>query len=68
MKKFNVVIILLILTLKSSFANTYSPDPKMFVDELVNDAISKLSDKDKDNIIEDLDGFSVFLFSEIYGQ
>ena len=46
MKKFNVVIILLILTLKSSFANTYSPDPKMFVDELVNDAISKLSDKD----------------------
>ena len=36
---------LLLLINKISFASNYSSDPKLFVSELVNDAISKLSDK-----------------------
>ena len=31
--------------IKVSFANTYNSDPKVFVEELVNDATSKLLDK-----------------------
>ena len=46
MKKISSILVLFILIFKTSFANeTYSSDPKMFVEELVNDAISKLSDK-----------------------
>ena len=45
MKKFSLIILIFFLTIKISFANTYNPDPKIFVTELVNDAISKLSDK-----------------------
>ena len=50
----------LILTLlKTSIAFTYSSDPKLFVQELVNDAIIKLSDKsltleEKESFIKDI--------------
>ena len=45
MKKISIVIILVLSIFKTSFANTYSSDPEIFVKELVNDAINKLSDK-----------------------
>ena len=45
MKKLILVLFSFIFILKISYANTYSSDPEMFVSELVNDAISKLSDK-----------------------
>ncbi len=59
MKKISSVLILLLLISKTSFAGTYSSDPLMFVQELVNDAISKLSDKNltkeqKENFIRDV--------------
>ena len=45
MKKISSVLILFLLIFKTSLASTYSTDPQMFVQELVNDAINKLSDK-----------------------
>ena len=45
MKKLSLILVSLIFLSNSTFASTYSSDPKMFVSELVNDAISKLSDK-----------------------
>ena len=45
MKKLSIVLILFILTINQTYADTYSSDPKMFVSELVNDVINKLSDK-----------------------
>jgi len=59
MKKISSIVILLLLIFNTSLANTYSADPKMFVQELVNDAISKLSDKnlndeEKKNFIENI--------------
>ena len=45
MKKIILVLVSFIFILKISHASTYSSDPKMFVSELVNDAITKLSDK-----------------------
>ena len=44
MKKLRLILVSLIFLSSSTFASTYSSDPKMFVSELVNDAISKLSD------------------------
>lgn len=44
MKKLSLILIIILFTFKS-LANTYNPDPKIFVTELVGDAISKLSDK-----------------------
>ena len=44
MKKFSLIFILL-LTFKTSLLHAYSSDPEIFVEELVNDAITKLSDK-----------------------
>ena len=44
MKKIGVYFILLLLIFHSTLF-AYSSDPKNFVDELVKDAISKLSDK-----------------------
>ena len=44
MKKLSLFLVSFIFILKIAYANTYSSDPKMFVSELVNDAISKLSD------------------------
>ena len=48
MKKISSVLILFLLIFKISLASTYSSDPQMFVQELVNDSISKLSDKNLD--------------------
>jgi len=45
MKKLSLILILFLFIFKTSFGNTYSSDPKMFISELVNDAINKLSDK-----------------------
>ena len=45
MKKISLVLVLILLIFKTSFANTYGSDPEIFIKELVNDAISKLSDK-----------------------
>ena len=45
MKKISLVLVLILLIFKTSFANTYDSDPEIFIKELVNDAISKLSDK-----------------------
>ena len=44
MKKLSLILFSLFLLSYSTFASTYSSDPKMFVSELVNDAVSKLSD------------------------
>ena len=57
MKKISSVLFLFFLIFQTSFASTYSSDPKIFVEELINDAISKLSDKnltkeEKANFIE----------------
>ena len=59
MKKISSILILLILIFKTSVANTYDTDPKIFVKELVNDVINKLSDKnlneeEKKNFIENM--------------
>ena len=48
MKKVCVYLISLLFFLQTSLL-AYSPDPKTFVIELVNDAISKLSDKNLNN-------------------
>jgi len=45
MKKISLILVLFLLIFKTSFASTYSSDPQIFVKELVNDAINKLSDK-----------------------
>ena len=44
MRKLRLILVFLLFAFNSSFANSYSTDPKMFVSELINDAISKLSD------------------------
>jgi len=59
MKKISLILVLVFLIFKTSLANTYSSDPEIFVKELVNDAINKLSDKnlskeEKVNFIENL--------------
>ena len=48
MKKLSLILVSLFFLNNSTFASTYtySSDPKMFVSELVNDTISKLSDND----------------------
>ena len=45
MKKLSLICILFLLVTKPLSANTYSSDPQLFITELVNDAIIKLSDK-----------------------
>ena len=45
MKKLSLILVSFILILKTAHATNYSTDPKLFVSELVGDAISKLSDK-----------------------
>ena len=45
MRKITIYFILFFLVFQNSLL-AYSSDPKSFVDELVKDAISKLSDKD----------------------
>ena len=45
MKKLGIFLISIIFILQTNL-HAYSSDPKMFIEELVNDAISKLSNKD----------------------
>ena len=45
MKRIIFLLILISLSLKINFVLAYSSDPKLFVEELINDAVSKLSDK-----------------------
>jgi phospholipid transport system substrate-binding protein len=45
MKKFFLIIILTVVSLNSSLAVTYNSNPKIFITELVGDAIKILSDK-----------------------
>ena len=46
MKKLSLLLVITILFLtKTSNIYAYSPDPKIFITELVNDSISKLSNK-----------------------
>ena len=45
MKKLSVILVFILLTTTSSLASNYSSDPKTFIEELVNDAIKILSDK-----------------------
>jgi phospholipid transport system substrate-binding protein len=59
MKKLSLILILILFTFKAFAETTYSSDPKMFISELVNDAIKKLSDKkasveEKKKFIEDI--------------
>ena len=48
MKKIRIFLITLILIFNTKL-QAYSSDPKMFIDELVNEAILKLSDKNLNN-------------------
>ena len=45
MKRFFVIFFSLFIISSSSFAITYNSEPKIFIEELVNDAIKTLSDK-----------------------
>ena len=59
MKKLIIVLTFFYFTLNTSFLQAYSSNPKEFVTELVNDAITKLSSKDlndeeKKKFIEDI--------------
>ena len=77
MKKLSLILVSLILIFKVANASTYSSDPKMFIKELVNDAISKLSDKnltedEKKNFIEkiaienvDINALSLYTLGEL---
>ena len=77
MKKLSLILILFSLFLNTSNANTYSSDPKQFINELVNDAINKLSDKnlnseEKANFVEqlalenvDLNALSLYTLGEL---
>tara|TARA_Y200000002_G_C22653761_1_gene652517 strand:- start:81 stop:680 length:600 start_codon:yes stop_codon:yes gene_type:complete len=77
MKKISYVLILFLLIFKTSIASTYSSDPQMFIQELVNDAINKLSDKDlteeeKANFIKeiavenvDIDALGLYTLGEL---
>jgi len=77
MKKISSVLILFLLIFKTTLANTYSTNPQMFVQELVNDSISKLSDKnltknEKVNFIKniatenvDIDALSLYTLGEL---
>ena len=77
MKKLSLILVSLFFLSHSTFANTYSSDPKMFVSELVNDAISKLSDKnltkeEKSTFIEgiaienvDINALSLYTLGEL---
>ena len=57
MKKISSILFLFLLIFQTCSASTYNSDPKMFIQELIDDAISKLSDKnltkeEKENFIE----------------
>ena len=45
MKKISSILFLFLLIFQTCSASSYNSDPKMFIQELVDDAINKLSDK-----------------------
>jgi len=77
MRKLSLILIFFILIFKSSLASNYSSDPKNFVNELVNDVVNKLSEKnlsneDKENYVEevalknvDIDALSLYTLGEL---
>ena len=77
MKKICSVLIFFLLVFKTSLASIYSSDPQMFVQELVSDSISKLSDKnlnkeEKENFIKnvaienvDIDALGLYTLGEL---
>ena len=77
MKKLSLILVSFFLVLKIAYANTYSSDPQIFIKELVNDAISKLSDKnltedEKKNFVEkiaienvDINALSLYTLGEL---
>ena len=59
MKKLSLILIVSLFVLNTSFGTSYNSDPKIFITELVDDAISKLSDKntskeEKENFIAEI--------------
>ena len=77
MKKLSVLFISAIIFLYTSFLYSYSSDPKNFIEELVNEAVSTLSNKDlnkdtKSKIIEkialenvDIDALGLYTLGEL---
>ena len=77
MKKIISVIFLSLLIFKSTLAENYSTDPKTFVQELVNDATTKLADKnltkeEKESFVEklalnnvDINALSLYTLGEL---
>ena len=77
MKKAFSIIVLFLLIFQSSFATTYSSDPQTFVQEMVNDAINTLSnknltDEEKANFVEnlamdnvDINGLGLYTLGEL---
>ena len=59
MKRLFFLIVFVFLVPINLFSVTYNSDPKIFIDELVNDAIKTLSDnslsiKEKNQVIEEI--------------
>ena len=59
MRNLKAFVLTIILLIHSTFSHSYSTDPKEFINELINDAITKLSNKDiskeeKITFIEDI--------------
>ena len=46
MRNFKSLVISVILLVYSTYSHSFSTDPKEFINELVNEAITKLSDND----------------------
>ena len=77
MKKLSLICFFFLLISKTLSANIYSSDPQSFITELVNDAISKLSDKnigkeEKEKFIEkialenvDINALGLYTLGEI---
>jgi len=77
MKKLSLILFLFLFTFKAVAETSYSLDPKMFISELVNDAIKKLSDKkitteEKKKFIEklalenvDIDALGLYTLGEL---
>ena len=77
MKKLGIILFSFLVFIKSSSANSYSTNPQLFVTELVNDSISKLSDKnlseeEKSKFIEvialenvDINALSLYTLGEL---
>ena len=77
MKKLILILVSFFFILKTTHAISYSSDPEIFIKELVNDSINKLSDKsiseeEKKNFIEniavenvDIDALGLYTLGEL---